>query len=194
MLTDHLPNTVWGGEKEYAIRTDFRVGIQFDILMQDVRRSNAEKLASGLQLYYPYIPTDIPKAVDAMIWFYGGGKSEEEKAAQKDASHQSKRLFSYAYDDAYIYAAFLTQYNIDLNEIGRDTPFHWWKFQALFNGLEEHHAFVKILHYRSMPLTGAMTDEQRDFYKRMKRIYALPDKRTQEQKENDFINALLTGI
>ena len=85
LLTDHLPNTVWVGEKEYAIRTDFRVGIQFDILMQDVRRSNAEKLASGLQLYYPYIPTDIPKAVDAMIWFYGGGKSEEEKAAQKDA-------------------------------------------------------------------------------------------------------------
>ena len=39
-----------------------------------------------------------------------------------------------SYDDDYIYSAFLSQYNIDLQDIKH---LHWWKFKAMFKSLNE---------------------------------------------------------
>jgi hypothetical protein len=68
---------------------------------------------------------------------------------------------------------------------------HWWKFRTLFNGINENTLFSKITGYRSMNLEDIKDKEQKKYYEKMKRLYALPDNRTIEQKESDFANALV---
>lgn len=87
-----------------------------------------------------------------------------------------------------IYTAFKTQYNIDLEEI---EFLHWWKFKAMFNGLKSDNKIVEIMGYRAIDLSKIKDKEEKKRYKELKRIYALPDMRTQEQKESDFACAFL---
>ena len=67
---------------------------------------------------------------------------------------------------------------------------HWWKFRALFDALPDTCQFRKVVGYRAIEINQNMTDSQKKFYKEMKKIYALEDKRTLEEKEADFANAL----
>ena len=77
----------------------------------------------------------------------------------------------------------MEQYKIDLNNI---KYLHWWKFKALFNSLNKNTHFVEIMGYRAMDLSKIKDKEEKKRYKRLQKIYALPDMRTEEQKEADF--------
>ena len=100
-----------------------------------------------------------------------------------------KAVFSYDFDDGYIYAAFKEQYGIDLNDVN----LHWWKFRALFQSLNADCMFVKILGYRSMPITSKMSTADRNFYQRMKKLYALPLPQSVQEKYNAIEDALING-
>ena len=71
----------------------------------------------------------------------------------------------------------------------QDEELHWWKFKALFQGLKEDNKIVQIMGYRGMDLSKIKDKEERKHYKRLKKLYALPDMRTEEQKEADFAGA-----
>ena len=81
----------------------------------------------------------------------------------------------------------MQQYKIDLNSI---EYMHWWKFKALFEGLTENTQIVKIMGYRAMDLSKIKDKEEKKRYKKLQREYALPDDRTEEEKERDFADAL----
>ena len=81
----------------------------------------------------------------------------------------------------------MVQYKIDLNSI---KYLHWWKFKALFKSLNEKTQFVKIMGYRAMNLSKIKDKEMKSNYKRMQKLYALPDMRTEEEKEADFAEQL----
>ena len=68
---------------------------------------------------------------------------------------------------------------------------HWWKFKALFDGLNENTEIVKIMGYRSVNLSQIKDSEKRNYYKKMKRLYAIPDMRSQEEKEAEFARGFL---
>ena len=97
----------------------------------------------------------------------------------------SKRIYSYEFDAEYIYSAFMEQYKIDLNK----EHLHWWKFKALFNSLNEEVLFSKIMSYRAIDLSKIKDKDMKKYYKKMKKLYALPDLRSEEEKENDFAEA-----
>lgn len=189
ILLDRLPQRTNSGLK---IRTDFRESIKFELLMQDNSVNNKDKIVLALNLYYYNVKEikDIKQAVDDILWFYRCGKnlnnisSNEEKT--NEDSNKTKQIYSYEFDDEYIYSAFMEQYKIDLNSI---KYLHWWKFRALLNSLNENVLFSKILGYREINLSKIKDKEMRNFYKKMKKIYALPDMRTEEEKENDFAEA-----
>jgi len=94
--------------------------------------------------------------------------------------------FDYDFDAGRIYAAFMQQYNIDLTR----TDMHWWLFKTLFDGISEETHFGKILQYRGMNLSDVKNKEMRRHYERMKRVYAIPDNRSEEEKERDFTEGL----
>ena len=64
MLVDYLPETVEIEGTEYAIETNFRTFILFEMMMQDPELSDAEKARQGLELVYPEIPENLDAAVD----------------------------------------------------------------------------------------------------------------------------------
>lgn len=189
IILDVLPETVEIDGAEYRINSDFRISILFELLMQDDEVGKRQKLVQGLQLYYPEIPHNVTMAVDKMIWFYRCGK-ETGNGGHGSGSGRAKQIYSFEYDDDYIYAAFLEQYGIDLQDI---EELHWWKFRALFRGLSEDTEFVKIMGYRSVKITSEMSKEQREFYKKMQSIHALPITDAERKADELLTEALLNG-
>lgn len=190
ILIDLLPEHVEIDGKKYPINTDFRISILFELLMQDKSILDREKVYIALNLYYPKIPHDLVQAVDKMLWFYRCGKDDEDDSVKNGSTAGNGRagmIYSFEHDAEYIYSAFLDQYGIDLQDIEH---LHWWKFRALFKGLKEDNLIVKIMGYRSIEITNDMSDSEKKYYRKMKRIYALPDNRTQEEKERDFTDAI----
>lgn len=188
ILLDELPQYTNSGLK---IRTDFRESIKFELLMQDHNLSEEVKIMQALQLYYYDISkiTDVRQAVQDILWFYRCGKIIENsnKEGYEERQEDAKQIYSYEFDDEYIFSAFMEQYGIDLNEI---EYMHWWKFKSLFNSLNENTQFVKIMGYRNMNVAKIKDKEMKAHYKKMQKLYELPDMRTDEEKESDFANEL----
>ncbi len=189
ILIDALPDTVNVRGQKYEIRTDFRIAMMFEILMQDDSIRPQDKTKKALSLFYPEIPPDLKKATDAMLWFYKCGKEDNPQRKKLAARKGKTRVYSFEYDDDYIYAAFMTQYGIDLQDI---EYMHWWKFRAMFNSLDKDIQFSKIMEYRSVEINSIPT-EQQPFYRKMKRLYALPVPDDEQEKLDKIEQALLNG-
>lgn len=187
ILLDRLPQFTNNGLR---IRTDFRESIKFELLMQDKNINEKDKIVQALKLYYYDLDKikDIKQAIDDLLWFYRSGRDiiiQENNIEEKE--EKTKQIYSYEFDDEYIYSAFMEQYKIDLNSI---KYLHWWKFKALFNSLNENTQFVKIMGYRAMNLSKIKDKDMKANYKRLQKTYALPDMRSEEEKEADFANEL----
>lgn len=175
-----------------AFNTDFRIGILFEMLMKDNNLKDEFKVIQAIKLYYPNTEqiTDFEKAFEDIIWFYTCGKSDFSKI-QKDDTKRAKtqneeKIYDYEYDDQYIYSAFIETYQMDLQEIDY---LHWWKFKAMFNSLNKDTKIVEIMGYRAIDLSKIKDKEEKARYRKLKKIYKLPDMRTEAQKEADFGNA-----
>lgn len=191
ILVDLLPTTIEIDNKKYEINSDFRTSILFELLMQDYSIREEDKIYMALELYYQIIPDDINLAIEKMLWFYRCGKSmKTSKGNGKGKS--ATQIYSFEHDDDYIYAAFLDQYNIDLQDIEH---LHWWKFKAMLNSLKEDIKIVKIMEYRSIDLSKIKDKEQKAFYKEMKELYKLPDNISNSEKEKlkEIEKTLLNG-
>lgn len=199
ILIDLLPKSVEIGGIEYEINFDFRTSILFEMMMQDNELSDKQKIFKTLELYYPIIPEDIDsninEAIDKALWFYRGGKDIKSQNSQR-SNGKSDNIYSFEYDDEYIYSAFLDQYNIDLQDV---EDLHWWKFKAMFKALKEDNEIVKIMGYRAMTIDSKMSKEQKDYYRKMKKLYEIPKSKNEKEKINAIEEALmgdgnLTGI
>lgn len=183
ILLDKLPKITPNG---FKIRTDFRESIKFELLMQDNKIEEKNKIYLALNLYYEEIPHNIEKALQDLIWFYGANSTKNDISKNVDNKKLTKEIYSYEFDSKYIFSAFLAQYKIDLNSI---KYMHWWKFKSLFEGLNDSTKIVQIMGYRSIDLSKIKDKEEKARYKNLKKIYALPDMRTTQQKEADFGSA-----
>lgn len=184
ILLDDLPRAVNICGTEYAIDTDFRTAIRFTLLMQDDHVDEWAKIDIALYMFLGDAPIpDTQQAVDALMWFYRCGKPEPKGG---HGCRRPRQIYDFDHDADLIYAAFLGQYGIDLQSVG----LHWWAFRALFIGLSEDTELMKVISYRSIEITNDMSSEQKKRYRKLKKIYSLPDKRTEEEKERDFALSL----
>lgn len=187
ILTDALPQSVYIGDVEYPLNTDFRISLRFEATINDPTLSEDERIIRCLELYYGQIPADIDTALEAAIAFFQCDQEQVGDEAPDDPA------YSFEYDAPYIYAAFMQQYGIDLCHIDY---MHWWQFKALFDGLTKDTRFIEIVGYRVAEPYKDMPREERDQMNKLKRVYALPevDMRTQEQIEADErFNAIALG-
>lgn len=145
--------------------TDFREWIRFELLMCDKDLREEIKIPVALQMIFPTVPQDISGATEFILWFYRGGKDfKESKGKSKD-----KEVYSFRYDDDYIYSAFMQCYSIDLLAVDY---MHWWRFRALFRALHDC-KFTEIMSYRATE-TKDMSDSMKNFYRDMQKAYKLP--------------------
>lgn len=189
LLIDVVPTSVNIEGEDYEINSDFRTSILFELLMQDYSISDLDKIHIALELYYPIIPNNINLSIEQMLWFYRCGKDiTKSKGSGKGKS--TTQIYSFEHDDDYIYAAFLNQYNIDLQDVEN---LHWWKFKAMFKSLKEDNEIVKIMGYRSMDLSKIKDKEQKAYYKKMKALYKIPMPKNEQEKLEQIEKALLNG-
>ena len=176
LLIDPLPTSVTIRGQDWPINSDFYAGVLFELLMQDPAIDNTEKVRQALALYYPDIPRDMQAAADAMLWFYRCGEDTPKSKSGNGSRASFKKAYCFDQDADLIFAAFYGQYHIDLSE---EEGLHWWKFRALFAGLSSECEIKKIMGYRTADLSG-MNKAQKKHYEKMRKIYALQNKRSVE--------------
>lgn len=184
ILIDRLPNEYEG----LKIDTNFRSFILFELLMQDNELTQEEKIFSALKLFFDNFEIEnMQKYIECILWFYSMGKTKEDKKTNKKSKEKKeKAIYSYEHDANLIYSAFLSQYGVDLNEVDN---LHWWKFKSMFEGLNEENKICEIMGYRAIDLSKIKDKDERNKYKRLQRQFALPDNRSEEEKERDFADA-----
>ena len=195
ILIDKLPEKLDNVE----INSDFRNWILFELILQDKELTEQEQffellnvtLKEGFSIVSKLGENELKNVINNLLWFYTCGndkvkKTQEKSEKQRDFKQKTKAIYSFEYDAEYIFSSFYECYKIDLTE----TKMHWWKFKALLLSLSDDCIFNKILQCRSIQIDNKMSKEEKKFYLEKKRIYALPDFRTSEQKESDFANSL----
>ena len=194
VLTDRLPDTITVSGAEYPICTDFRTWIRFELMAMDGELRTERKITEILKLIFlpGKLPPSFIETMDAIRRFYAGGSGDRPT---QGGAKPAEAIYSFEYDADYIYSAFLAQYGIDL----QTASLHWWQFKALFKSLGEENMIVKIMEYRSVNLSDIKDKGQKDFYRKMKRRYALPKQRGEEEKLREIEQALmgdgnLTGV
>ena len=185
ILVDKLPTTYKG----LKVNTNFRSFILFELLMQDNEIPKEEKVYLALNLFYKEEIKDVKTAIDGIMWFYCMGtiRKENKNIKKKENKNTINNIYSYEYDAEYIYGAFWHDYRLDLSELDY---LHWWKFKSLFDSLNEGNKICQIMSYRAVDLNKIKDENEKKKYRKLKQIWALPDNRTEKEKENDFAEAL----
>lgn len=194
LLIDEVPTTVIIDDVEFEINSDFRISMMFELLINDPELSERERLYQALILYYPIIPSNLEAAVDKIMWFYKCGKEEQEENNNTNKSSVKKtvkKIYDYEHDSEIIFASFMKSYNINLQ---RDN-LHWWEFKSLFDNIDEDSKLYKIMEIRSVNLNQVKDKDKKNYYKKMKDLYKLPDNISKSEKEklDELGKMLLVG-
>lgn len=181
-----IPDAIIVGNTEYKINTDFRVWVDIDHLLTQSKVITPEILAKVLRLALEgnNLPPNIEDTLGAIINFYGCNQKVSKKPSKR--AKTQKRIVSFTHDAALIYAAFLSQYRIDLT----CDALHWWKFRALFDALTDEHKLSEVMKCRGTDIFKIKDKDRRMYVKRIQEQYRLPDNRSIEEIERDNIENL----
>lgn len=195
---DELPTSLGLDGHDVPIRTSFRIGMLFEMMIESRELDEQEMLRQAFDLWFDeeslaYIAKHelVQPAIRGMFWFYSCGKEQkkQEKQSKEGKSDFGRRIYDFEEDAPLIYAAFRSQYGIDL----QDDDLHWWRFAALFRGLHEDEEIVKIMGYRAVNVSSIKNKDERRRLAKLQAQYALPDHRTNDEKAR-MAGAIFGGI
>lgn len=173
LIADPLPHSL-RVHPHRVICPDYRLFVRFEAAMLRVKNDQEAGplitqtlnrfLGTGWQ-------TECPEqnAFDELLWFYRCGREAPDQ--NKSEGPRPPLAFDYVIDGPLIAAAFQSAYGLDLTDPG--TVIHWWRFQALLQGLPDECRFCRVIGWRTADLTG-LKGKQLVFYSDMKRKFALP--------------------
>ena len=180
-MFNKLPLFIYINNNKYFINTDFRNMILFEEKMQDIENmTKDERIDVVFNTLYKFCPAffksnhtskELKILHKKFLWFYQCGRKNYHIVTSSQCGINN--IFSYQYDDEYIYGAFLEQYNIDLT-IDR---VHWWKYKACLSSLKKDTRIEEIKSYR------AYSGKDKDMIA-LKTYWTLPLK-TKEQEQLD---------
>ena len=168
VLLDELP-TSWNG---YQVNTWFQIGIQIQLLQDDIEMSKEEK--ANLMVYLLFAnddgalrehPTTTEELADCVKWFLQGWYHDNSVEVQN-----KKRIMDFDVDQWRIYADFMQIYHIDLNT----SDMHWWMFNGLlWNMPHEQSSFMQVLEIRQKKPRKKASAEERKAIDQGHKIYDL---------------------
>ena len=171
VLLDEYPEEYKG----YPINSDYRIGIQMIMAIQDPELTQREQGSVCAELLFgghEEFP-DAQVMVDGIAWFLSGWAKERAPEKKRES-----RDMDYDIDQWRIYSAFLSQYRIDLNT----ERMHFWRFMGLLTTLEEC-AFTRVVGLRTEKIPKELKGEARKRYMEQKRRYELEDPESIEEQE-----------
>jgi hypothetical protein len=186
ILTDTLPETVVIDGLEYKLNTDFRAALRVIMAFEDVELTGYEKQVILIKVLYQQPPALLQEAVEKANWFLNGGKTGSTES-------DGTRLYSFAKDADFIFAAFRQTHGIDL----RRAELHWWEFMALFMDLGSETTFSSLISLRKRVKNGTATKEEKKAAQDMGELFDVPevDTRTVDEKEaeREFMRLIKGG-
>lgn len=176
ILTETLPTAIEIANTEYQINSDFRTALRIILAFEDAELTPQEKQIILLSSLFVTIPADVEQAIVKANLFLNGGKVDDKEP-------EPYRLYSFAKDADFIFAAFRQTHGIDL----QTADLHWWKFLALFMDLGSETTFCQLVSLRKRIKTGKASKEERAAARDMGDLINLPDvdHRTLEEKEQE---------
>lgn len=187
MLIDRLPHIVQVDGSWYPIRTNFRIGIEAELLLRDEKMPVEDRIweVVGMYFYPQRVARDIFGAYEAAMTFFAEGRSSKRHRKRQEAQERGrygavakpKRLYDFDADAPLIYAAFLDQYGMDLQDIDY---LHWWKFSAMFASLDERHKFCNIMRIRDADTSQIKDKREAGRVRRLQHLYRIEDSMTTE--------------
>ena len=189
ILLDEMPCHIEICGKKYPVNTDFRVWMRFEelLLSEEAEKAFAKAIILCLKPERNFkneLPPSFKETIKALCDFYFCRTGEEN--ARKSSSGGGKRVYSFTHDANLIYAAFMQQYGIDLTKC----DLHWWAFRELFSALSGNAKICSVMRIRAMDLTDVAKGAPRNRLAKLKAIYALPDFKSDEEREAELAEAL----
>ena len=166
-----LPNVVEIDGSPYSIDTDFRSWMRFEIEVSKLRRGET------IDVSYLFM-NDKPRYCPLSQLFAFSRPYSELPRSRK---HSDVIALDYELDADYIYAAFMSQYRIDLCDI---ECLHWHKFLALLKGLKNE-MICDIMQYRCYE----KSDGKSDIYAELREAWAIDRVAPAQQEEIDKFNS-----
>lgn len=202
-LIDKLPETIEVSGSFFAIETDFRASIRFELMMHDPEIPENEQALEALKIYLPYLDWDSSDPDDRTLFIAEHAKEAIQKicdfyiGAEKASRHRgrssggsAKQIYDYEFDAAEIYASFRTAYNIDLSK----SQLHWWQFHDLLLSLPDDTPIKKIMRIRATKPDPKASAAERSRIAKLKDLYALPTRISRKDQEHqNQIEAILMG-
>ena len=178
VLLDSFPEE-WKG---YPIDSDFQTGIQISQCLADDELSETERFFTAVELLFPdseHRP-GVEEAAQALGWFLNEYHHDNNTDEKSDVP-----VLDFDMDQWRIYAAFRSQYKIDLNT----ERMHWFAFMGLLANLDEC-SLTNVMNVRQKKINAKMSPEEIRAIKRAKKVFAIkPEKKkslsAQEQKAVD---------
>lgn len=171
IILDKLPTDYNG----YLIRTDFRIGMQIAMCMEDRTISEQDRVSAALLLLYGRGVPDAKTAHDGLMWFMRGGQPE-----RNDLPNDNKRLLFYDFDSGRIWASFKATFGIDLHTANM----HWFEFCYLLSCLGKDTSVGAAMEIRDYPLKDLKGEERKRIID-AKRTLTPPVERSEDEKEQD---------
>lgn len=174
ILLDRLPEDYKG----WLIRTDYRIGMQISLCLEDQDLSENERVMVALSLLYGNGIPPLETAVEGLNWFLRCGEDE-----RKDEINGGKRMIWFDFDHARIMSSFRQTFNLDLHK----SNLHWFEFRAMLESLNEDSALSHAIQVRGTD-TSQMKGKQKREYDRLKQHMTPPVKYTEEEQQaiDDF--------
>lgn len=186
LFYEKIPRHVVVNDEKIGIVTDFREVVKFIDILKSEELNLEEKIVLTMQ-YFKQRPKDLSGALMS-YWDFVKMKnvfSEEAEEERKEEERVMKVLFSFESDYPYIYSAFLRDYNIDIQRI---RYMHWWRFQMLFDGLDDNNEIKKRMMYRSIDTSKIKDKTERRRIEHIQRSIALVENQI---SDFDIGNALM---
>lgn len=190
MLTLTLPKSIKLGEKEYPIRSDYRVGIRLMQMFEDPELTDSEKLFIAMRVIFKDAVISgiyLQEALEKTVWFLNGGDLNQTSSAGSQTGSQ-RRLYSWNQDLRFIIAA--VDKTVGFSVRGK-AFFHWWDFLSAFSEVGES-SFSTIVSQRLLKQKGKQTESDIEWWADNADIAELRVQRSREEQDAvDRFNKLL---
>lgn len=186
MLLDRYPTEYMG----YLLRTDYRIGIQVTLVLEDLDLEDDERMLKALELLYGYgIPDDINLALNGLKWFMSCGKrcttddveyidsSDIDEEVEDSVSDNGKIAYDFEVDSDLIYASMYSQYGVEIDK----ERMHWFKFIAMFRALKDTE-LNDLMYYRTVDVSK-LPKQQRADMRRLQEKYRIHKVTAQRKAE-----------
>lgn len=177
VLLDPLPTGYEADDGTfYALNFDFRIGIQVCLIQDDPELDSLEKFLLMQDLIFVEDRPDDPEIINSCISFYINGWYLDNHI---DVRKKDIKSSDFNIDQWRIYAAFLSQYQIDLNSI---EEMHYWVFMGLLSNLDEC-SYTRVLDIRTKKVPKGLKGEDLQNFNDAKATYKLGVPMTKEDKD-----------